>query len=92
MYTKPYASRIRLRSSILSLRERTLSWAEKQSGSLSETKDDPPNAESETDLSALEDEVDQKTGSEQHDAGNADFRWRATVVNSMRGTLEMLDL
>jgi hypothetical protein len=58
---------------------------------LSETFD-PPVEESETDLSALEDEVDQKSGSEQDGGGNADFRWRATIVNSMRGTLEMLDL
>jgi hypothetical protein len=52
-----------------------------------------PTEESETDLSALEDEVVRKTGLKPGNDGSEDvFRWRAGIVNSMRGALDMLDL
>lgn len=89
-----FSFRIRLRSSILSLRERLLSWAEKQSYLLSESKEEPLAEESETDLSALEDEVDRSADADPDDKDEVTdvFRWRAEIVNIMRGTLEQLDL
>lgn len=85
--------RIRLRSSILALRERILSWAERQSHLLS-TKPPNPAEASETDLSALEDEVDKdaRANDIQEHAAGARMGWKGRVVNSMRGTLEELDL
>jgi hypothetical protein len=86
-------TRIRLRSSILALRERILSWAERQSHLLS-TK--PPNSgeASETDLSALEDEVDKGVRADdgEEDTAGTGMGWKGRVVNSMRGTLNELDL
>jgi len=57
---------------------------------LAEAKEEPPAEESETDLSALEDEVENEA--EQMADDNGVFRWRAEIVNRMRRTLEALDL
>ena len=57
---------------------------------LAEAKEGQSAEQSETDLSALEDEVENEAESMVDDDGV--FRWRAEIVNSMRRTLEALDL
>jgi hypothetical protein len=46
--------------------------------------------ESETDISALEDEVDESTEGKSRDTGS--LKWKADIVRSMNGTLNALAL